>query len=224
MPIPISLRLDDHGLSRSHVRRIAGSFTAQAFITTDLDDNQITAFHPGAMSLLAPQPGCRRAEGATLAIVAPDGRDGMLQHAGPCAAGVPFVFDPGQGLPMFSGDELMSFMRLADLRLFQRLRSQAALRPDRPVARTPRRRGRSADRHARWRGLTHPRQWSPPRDSLCAGRCRRRPDRLRRCLPLGPALRHCRRLGLGEDRPSGGGDGRDQDRASRRPEPSPEPE
>ena len=111
-------RLDELGLSRMHVRRISGSFTAQAFITTDLDDNQITAFHPGAMSF-SHHNRVAEVDGATLAIVAPDGRDGMLQHAVDLsAAGVPFVFDPGQGLPMFSGDDLMKFMRLATYACF----------------------------------------------------------------------------------------------------------
>ena len=112
------LRLDDLGISRSHVRRIAGSFTAQAFITTDLDDNQITAFHPGAMSFSHLNK-VSDAKGATLGIVAPDGRDGMLKHANDLvAAGIPFVFDPGQGLPMFSGEELLQFMRLAEYACF----------------------------------------------------------------------------------------------------------
>jgi len=110
---PYLARLDDLGLARRHVRRVAGSFTAQAFITTDLDDNQITAFHPGAMSYSHLNRVADAAE-ATLAIVAPDGRNGMLQHARDLAqAGVPFVFDPGQGLPMFSGEELMMFIKLA---------------------------------------------------------------------------------------------------------------
>jgi len=111
-------RLDDLGLARTHVRRIAGSFTAQAFITTDLDDNQITAFHPGAMSFSHLNE-VSDAAGATLGIVAPDGRDGMLKHARDfAAAGVSFVFDPGQGLPMFSGDDLLEFIRLADYACF----------------------------------------------------------------------------------------------------------
>lgn len=110
-------RLDTLGLSRVHVRSVPGSFTAQAFITTDLDDNQITAFHPGAMSFSHLNK-VDRAQ-ATLGIVAPDGRDGMLQHARDfAAAGVPFIFDPGQGLPMFSGDDLMDFMKLADYACF----------------------------------------------------------------------------------------------------------
>jgi len=121
---PYLLRLDDLGLSRAHVRRIAGSFTAQAFITTDLDDNQITAFHPGAMSFSHLNQ-VADAKTATLGIVAPDGRDGMLQHARDfAAAGVPFVFDPGQGLPMFSGEDLMEFMKLADYACFNDYEAQ----------------------------------------------------------------------------------------------------
>jgi adenosine kinase len=115
---PYLRRLDKLTLPRTHVRQIEGSFTAQAFITTDLDDNQITAFHPGAMSF-SHFNHVTDAKGATLAIVAPDGRDGMLKHASDLAAnGIPFVFDPGQGLPMFSGDDLMAFMKLADYACF----------------------------------------------------------------------------------------------------------
>jgi adenosine kinase len=115
---PYLVRMDDLGLSRAHVRRIAGSFTAQAFITTDLDDNQITAFHPGAMGF-SHLNHVSDAKTATLGIVAPDGRDGMLKHASDfAAAGVPFIFDPGQGLPMFSGDDLLAFMKLADYACF----------------------------------------------------------------------------------------------------------
>ena len=115
---PYLVRLDDLGLSRAHVRRIAGSFTAQAFITTDLDDNQITAFHPGAMSFSHLNQ-VSDATSAKLGIVAPDGREGMQKHARDLvSAGVPFVFDPGQGLPMFSGDELMEFIKLADYACF----------------------------------------------------------------------------------------------------------
>lgn len=106
-------RLDAFGIDRRHVRRVPGTYTAQAFITTDLDDNQITAFHPGAMSHshLNAIPG-----GGTvrLGIIAPDGREGMLQHAQQFADhGVPFIFDPGQGLPMFDSDELSRFVALA---------------------------------------------------------------------------------------------------------------
>jgi adenosine kinase len=110
---PYLNRLDDLSLSREHVRVVPGNFTAQAFITTDLDDNQITAFHPGAMNF-SHYNSVAEAKDATLAIVAPDGRDGMLKHARDLAAkGVPFIFDPGQQLPMFSGDELLEFLDLA---------------------------------------------------------------------------------------------------------------
>ena len=114
---PYLARLDQLALSRQHVRQVPGSFTAQAFITTDLDDNQITAFHPGAMSFSHLNKVAEA--GAQLGIVAPDGRDGMLQHARDfAAAGVPFIFDPGQGLPMFSGDDLLDFIGLADYACF----------------------------------------------------------------------------------------------------------
>jgi adenosine kinase len=111
---PYLYRLQRLGIDSTHLKKIPGQFTAQAFITTDLDDNQITAFHPGAMNH-AHENHVERSLGARLAIIAPDGKEGMLQHARQCAeAGIPFVFDPGQGLPMFSGAELAEFVRLAD--------------------------------------------------------------------------------------------------------------
>jgi adenosine kinase len=111
---PYTARLDNLGLSRTHVREVSGTFTAQAFITTDLDDNQITAFHPGAMNHSHLNK-VGDAKAAKLGIVAPDGRDGMLQHAREFSeAGIPFIFDPGQGLPMFNGEELLNFIQLAD--------------------------------------------------------------------------------------------------------------
>jgi len=111
--LPYDERLKQLKLSQEHVRRISGTFTAQAFITTDLDDNQITAFHPGAMNH-SHENHVGDASGVKLGIVAPDGRDGMLQHAREFhAAGIPFVFDPGQGLPMFGGAELTEFVKLA---------------------------------------------------------------------------------------------------------------
>lgn len=98
------------GVPSEHVRVIDSELTAQAFITTDLDDNQITAFHPGAMQHShLNQIGAAR--GITLGIVAPDGREGMLEHAAQFAAAkIPFIFDPGQGLPMFGGEELKRFI------------------------------------------------------------------------------------------------------------------
>jgi len=106
-------RLTKLGIPQQHIRQVPGTYTAQAFITTDLDDNQITAFHPGAMNH-SHENHVRDAAGAKLGIIAPDGRDGMLQHAREFhETGIPFVFDPGQGLPMFSGAELLEFVRMA---------------------------------------------------------------------------------------------------------------
>ena len=102
--------LDKHHINRRHVKVIENTYTAQAFITTDLDDNQITAFHPGAMSF-AHYNHIADASGVTIGMISPDGRDGMLQHAAQFAtAGIPFIFDPGQGLPMFNGEELLDFI------------------------------------------------------------------------------------------------------------------
>jgi adenosine kinase len=107
---PYFERLTRLALDATHVRRVGDTFTAQAFITTDLDDNQITAFHPGAMNC-SHLNSVADASGIALGIVAPDGRDGMLKHAEEFArAGIPFVFDPGQGLPMFDGAELLAFI------------------------------------------------------------------------------------------------------------------
>ena len=100
-------RLDAHAITRDYIRHVAGTYTAQAFITTDLADNQITAFHPGAMNY-AHENDVRQVPDVKLGIVAPDGRDGMLRHVrGFHEAGVPCVFDPGQGMPLFSGEELL---------------------------------------------------------------------------------------------------------------------
>jgi adenosine kinase len=106
--------LTKHQLNTSHIKIVPDTFTAQAYITTDIDDNQITAFHPGAMTQ-SHQNSVNEAINVSLAIIAPDGRDGMFQHAHECsAAGIPFMFDPGQGLPMFNGEELLHFIEMAD--------------------------------------------------------------------------------------------------------------
>ncbi len=110
---PYRARLDALGLRQDHLREVPGTFTAQAFITTDLDDNQITAFHPGAM-FHSHLNNVQDAVGVKLGIVSPDGRDGMLRHVrGFAAAGVPFVFDPGQALPILSAEELLDCLKLA---------------------------------------------------------------------------------------------------------------
>jgi len=101
------------GVSQEYLLELDGEYTGQAYITTDMDDNQITAFHPGAMgrSELNHVP---KDAGIKIGIVSPDGRDGMIQHAQQFVeAGIPFIFDPGQGLPMFSGDELKAFIKQA---------------------------------------------------------------------------------------------------------------
>jgi adenosine kinase len=107
---PYAKRFRDLGMDTRHVRVVDNQFTAQAFITTDMDDNQITAFHPGAMSF-AHLNKVAEAKGARVAIVSPDGRQGMVEHARDLAAAkVPYIFDPGQGLPMFEGADLMAMM------------------------------------------------------------------------------------------------------------------
>ena len=106
-------RLKTLDISTQNITTIASSYTAQAFISTDAENNQITAFHPGAMSF-SHHNRVADAGQVKIAIVAPDGRDGMVQHAAHCAElNVPFIFDPGQGLPMFNGEELKHFIDLA---------------------------------------------------------------------------------------------------------------
>jgi len=106
-------RFEALGISTAHVVMQADSYTAQAMIMTDRDNNQITAFHPGAMSQAHLNP-LRSSAEVKLGIISPDGRDAMMGHAREFAqAGIPFVFDPGQGLPMFNGEELREFVRLA---------------------------------------------------------------------------------------------------------------
>lgn len=101
-------------MDQTHVVEIENTYTAQAFVTTDTDNNQIIAFHPGAMNF-AHTNKVSDAQDISLGIVAPDGRDAMIEHARQFAdAGIPFFFDPGQGLPMFNGDELVDFIEQAN--------------------------------------------------------------------------------------------------------------
>jgi adenosine kinase len=105
--------LERKHIHTGHIRVLDDVFTAQAFITTDLDDNQITAFHPGAMNF-AEINKVSDATGVKVGMVSPDGRTGMIEHAAQfAAAGIPFVFDPGQGLPMFDGKDLRRFVEQA---------------------------------------------------------------------------------------------------------------
>jgi len=107
---PYSRWLEKNELSSDTIQVIPDTFTAQAFITTDLDNNQLIAFHPGAMNF-AHQNKISDAQGVKLGIVGPDGRDAMIEHSAQFAElEIPFIFDPGQGLPMFGGEELLTFL------------------------------------------------------------------------------------------------------------------
>jgi adenosine kinase len=111
--VPYRERLATLGVAADGLRTVAGTFTAQAFIINDLDDNQITAFHPGAMNH-SHENRVDDIEDIALGIVAPDGKDGMRRHVADLAnAGIPFIFDPGQGMPLFTGDELIEMIDAA---------------------------------------------------------------------------------------------------------------
>ena len=110
---PYASWMDQYDIPRTHIKEISEAYTAQAFITTDQDDNQITAFHPGAMDY-AHEVKVGDANGAKLGIVSPDGRQGMIDHASQFVeAGIPFVFDPGQAMPLFDGDDFRRFIEQA---------------------------------------------------------------------------------------------------------------
>jgi adenosine kinase len=110
---PYAQWMESCGLPTQYITVVDNTFTAQAFITTDLDDNQITAFHPGAMEF-SHFNRVDSVSGATIGIVSPDGRRGMIEHAEQLAeSGIPFIFDPGQGMPMFDGGELLRFVEQA---------------------------------------------------------------------------------------------------------------
>jgi len=105
--------IEQCGISSQYLKQIDNSYTGQAFITTDQDDNQITAFHPGAMGE-SHQNKVSDAQGVTIGIVSPDGRDGMIEHARQFEqANIPFIFDPGQAMPLFDGDDLKAFLKQA---------------------------------------------------------------------------------------------------------------
>ena len=112
---PYAARLDELGIRRDGIKVLDEHFTGQCFITTDLDDNQIAAFHPGAMNHAQLVTVADAPERPALAIVMPDGKQGMVEHTEQlAAAGIPFIFDPGQGLPLFNGNELLHLIELAD--------------------------------------------------------------------------------------------------------------
>ena len=107
--VPYAEWMKKCGISTKHITVLSECYTGQAYITTDKDDNQITAFHPGAMSF-SQENKVGDANGISIGIVSPDGRDGMIDHARQFTeANIPFIFDPGQGLPMFDGDDLKAF-------------------------------------------------------------------------------------------------------------------
>ncbi|NND45402.1 MAG: carbohydrate kinase family protein [Xanthomonadales bacterium] len=111
---PYREHLEQMGISTRYVRHLPGEFTPQAFITTDIEDNQITAFHPGAM-MQSHQNRVGDSEGIRIGIVAPDGKEAMMQHSRDFrAAGIPHIFDPGQAMTLFNGDDLRTFIDQAD--------------------------------------------------------------------------------------------------------------
>ncbi len=115
---PYSQWLSLAGLSTEFIKVMDNHYTGQAYITTDEDDNQITAFHPGAMNC-SHFNSVPTNKGISIGIVSPDGKEGMLQHAAEFAElNIPFIFDPGQGLPMFNAEELLGFMRQATWAIF----------------------------------------------------------------------------------------------------------
>ena len=167
-------RLAGWGVDTSLVRNDASTYTAQAIIITDTDNNQITAFHPGAMQN-AHETAVPARPDLKIGIIAPDGRDAMWHHAGQMKeAGIPFIFDPGQQLPQFDGAELRRFVEHGQLGGGERLRRPHAQRAHRPepggdVALAPAGRGRDAGARRRRRlgaGPLHAacRAW-PPRPS-----------------------------------------------------------
>jgi len=138
---PYAEWMDTCAIPRTHVKTIDHTYTAQAFITTDMDDNQITAFHPGAMNF-SHQNKISDAQGVKIGILSPDGRDGMIEHARQFAdANIPFIFDPGQGMPMFDGNDLLQFIELASWVTvndyeWQLMRERTGLSPEQVAQRT----------------------------------------------------------------------------------------
>jgi len=110
---PYAEWMDKQGVSRDYLKTVEGEYTAQAYITTDKDDNQITAFHPGAMNH-SHLNNISDAQDISMGLLSPDGRQGMIEHASQFVeAGIPFMFDPGQGMPMFDGEDLLRFAEQA---------------------------------------------------------------------------------------------------------------
>jgi len=213
---PYAEWMDKHGVSREYIKEVPGTYTAQAFITTDTDNNQITAFHPGAMQRAHEQT-VPTDKGMTLGVIAPDGREGMLQHAHQFYdAGIPFLFDPGQGLPLFSGKELKEFIDMATWVAVNDYESQMLEQKTGLAAST------IADQVAAlivtW-GAKGSVIYSKHRRTRGQRRGSTRSHRLWRRLSRGPHLRPHARQGLGDHREHRLAHGRHQDRVPRHPEP-----
>ena len=202
-----------------YIKVIESEHTAQAFITTDLDDNQITAFHPGAMQQSHPNK-VSDARDIAIGIVAPDGRDGMIQHAEQfAAAGIPFIFDPGQGLPMFGGDDLKRFIEQATWVAVNDYEWELMQQKTGWTGRTsPAGEGAHCDPRRPGLGDLHPGRGD--RDSVREGQGGRGSDRLRGCLPRRSHTWTAARPGLADDGPDRLPHGGDQDRIARHPESS----
>ena len=196
---PYAAWMDKHHVSREYLRGVTSEHTGQAFITTDLDNNQITAFHPGAMGH-SHLNSVADAQDIAVGIVAPDGRDGMIQHAVQfAAAGVPFIFDPGQGLPMFGGEDLKTFIEQASWVTVNdyewSLMAERTGWKEADVCKRVAALGRDA-RRLRFHGVYRRRRAA---DSTGAGARRGGPHRLRRRLPGGHPARPDARPAVGED-------------------------
>jgi adenosine kinase len=214
---PYYRRLDALGIARTHVREVAGTYTAQAFITTDLDDNQITAFHPGAMGH-SHLNNVAAAGDVGLAIVSPDGREGMLQHARELKElNIPFVFDPGQGLPMFSGAELLEFVKLAS---YVTVNSYEGKMLEERTGESLADLAKKVEALIVTHGSAGSEIHTTPGNSVRYCGRHRRSDRLRGCLSCRAAVRHRRRHGLALDRTDRLPDGRTQNRRARWAKPS----
>ena len=192
------------------------TFTAQAFITTDLDDNQITAFHPGAMQHAHLNRVSDAGPGVALGIVAPDGRQAMIEHAAQFAAAkIPFMFDPGQGMPMFGAEDLKTFIAQArwvavndyEWGLLQQKTGLTVSDVTAQVEALVVTRGAEGSViYTKGRTLT-----GPVRQAAGRGRS----HGLRGCLSRWSNSRPVAGSGLGNHRPGGLADGGDQDRVAR---------
>lgn len=121
---PYAQWLSQRGISSRYINVLDDHYTGQAYITTDVEDNQITAFHPGAMNF-SHFNSVPVDAGISIGIVSPDGKQGMQEHAEQFAElGIPFIFDPGQGMPMFNGEELLKFLDLANYATFNDYESE----------------------------------------------------------------------------------------------------